>query len=625
MKMVMLKNTVLKDITAASVILLAVLLIPAFSFAADAMLSWNAPSYNDDGTLITDLEGYNVYYGIETGIYTKTIDVGNVTTYQLGGLTEGLTYFFVVTAYDTSGNESGYSNEESKAIQSSDTIPPTISGIYADNITSSSATINWHTDEDSDTQVEYGTTSSYGSSTSIDASPVTSHRQTLSGLLPSTQYHYRVLSRDPSDNLSVSGDYTFTTAEESDTSPPSVSNIQVTGIENTSATIAWTTDEPSTSQVEFGLTSAYGNLTTLDSNLVTVHSVEVTGLDSYTPYEYRVRSQDASGNEAISENFSFTTSNTPPAITSFDGEPLSGESPLTVDFSVSAYDPDGYIVEYAWDFDWDGNYDDNTSQNTFYTYTDAGTYIASVRVTDDGGASAEETITITVLSKSNEPPSISSFTASPDKGEAPLEVTFSIDVSDPDGEIIGYEWDFDGDGTFEATTDTVPASHLYSINGIYTARVRAADDGGATVSGETTITVTGESQNSGGSDDSGGGGEGEEQQQQVGCFIATAAYGSHLDPHVTALRTFRDKFLLTNPAGRSLVAFYYRTSPPVAAFISKHKPLRVMTRSILTPVVYGIKYPLWALFTSAVFCALWYIIRKKAILSSIRQKNKVNI
>ncbi|MEW5801617.1 MAG: Ig-like domain-containing protein [bacterium] len=58
-----------------------------------------------------DLAGYKVYYGLETGTYSNFFDVGNTTTYTLHGLRAGVTYYFVVVAYDTAGNESAYSEE----------------------------------------------------------------------------------------------------------------------------------------------------------------------------------------------------------------------------------------------------------------------------------------------------------------------------------------------------------------------------------------------------------------------------------------------------------------------------------------------------------------------------------
>ena len=92
-----------------------------------------------------------------------------------------------------------------------DTTAPDISQVSATNIANDSATITWTTNEASDSQVEYGTDTQYGSTTTLNTTKVTNHSQNLTGLTNSTLYHYRVLSRDTAGNLATSGDFTFTT------------------------------------------------------------------------------------------------------------------------------------------------------------------------------------------------------------------------------------------------------------------------------------------------------------------------------------------------------------------------------------------------------------------------------
>ena len=77
--------------------------------SSSAVLNWAANTE-------TDLAGYKVYAGTASGSYSTTVDVGNVTTFKLINLLQGHTYYFAITAYDTAGNESGYSNEVSKTI-----------------------------------------------------------------------------------------------------------------------------------------------------------------------------------------------------------------------------------------------------------------------------------------------------------------------------------------------------------------------------------------------------------------------------------------------------------------------------------------------------------------------------
>jgi hypothetical protein len=91
--------------------------------SAQTTLMWDPP-VNVDGTPFTGVAGYYIYYGTASGIYTQSINAGNVTTYTVNTLSDGTTYYFVVTDFDSMGNESGFSNEVSKTFPAA-TTPPT--------------------------------------------------------------------------------------------------------------------------------------------------------------------------------------------------------------------------------------------------------------------------------------------------------------------------------------------------------------------------------------------------------------------------------------------------------------------------------------------------------------------
>src|SRR6185295_1438036 len=112
----------------------------------------------------------------------------------------------------------------------------------------------------------------YGSSSTLVATLVTSHSQALTGLTSSTTYHYRVRSANTYSLPSVSGDFSFTTV-----GPPAISSVATSGTTATTATIGWTTDQSADTQIEYGLTTAYGSSSTLVATLVTSHSQTLTG------------------------------------------------------------------------------------------------------------------------------------------------------------------------------------------------------------------------------------------------------------------------------------------------------------------------------------------------------------
>ncbi len=292
-----------------------------------------------------------------------------------------------------------------------DATTPIISSISSGTPTQTSATITWTTNEASNSQINYGLSSSYTASSTLNTATTTSHSETITGLTANTTYHYRVRSTDFAGNIATSSDQTFTTASVADAVVPTVSltaptngitisgsnvsitanasdNVGVSGVQfkldtntnigaedttstygvtwnstlvsegthtiiavardaagnyatsspitvtvdnttapafssisagtpsTTGATITWTTDENSTSQVIYGLSTSYTATTTLDASLVTSHSVVLSGLSAGTTYHYRVISKDSLNNTSTSTDQTFTTTSisvTPPS------------------------------------------------------------------------------------------------------------------------------------------------------------------------------------------------------------------------------------------------------------------------------------------------------------------------
>jgi phosphodiesterase/alkaline phosphatase D-like protein len=178
-----------------------------------------------------------------------------------------------------------------------DETPPVISGVSA-TPASNTATIAWTTDEVANSRVDYGTEIGNLALHASSASFTLAHSVPLTGLTPLTQYYYKVTSVDPSGNPAVepaTGDpLSFMTLAH--TTPPVISGVTATlAPSGLAATVAWTTDETATSVVLYGMDPENLNLTAGIADLVTSHSVPLTGLAAGTTYYYRVRSVDAYG------------------------------------------------------------------------------------------------------------------------------------------------------------------------------------------------------------------------------------------------------------------------------------------------------------------------------------------
>lgn len=311
--------------------------------------------------------------------------------------------------------------------------------------------------------------------------------------------------------------------------------------------------------------------------------------------------------------------------------------------------PGDTIREYAWDLDGDGAFDDavgvRPDVTAFFTNLGVDTHLIQLRVTDtnhlsypascdgfndgvvDEGCDLSSTDTAQVLP-------CSLWVVTETLPSAMVGSRYSINVT-ADGGTLPYDWSITNKAASSALIEELgesvlqdmmdglsittnpdntgklvwnrlpqipenpdPSEPVYYID--FTIRVTDGPRVATAIFRYTDPDVPSSAPDSGSG--SGGG----------GCFIATAAYGSYLHHDVYLLKKFRDRYMLTNKLGDMFVKTYYRYSPPMADYISKHESLRTVTRIALTPVVYGVKYPAAALLVFGfAFAAAGYGVRKR--------------
>jgi hypothetical protein len=290
--------------------------IPAGTASIELVLTVFDADFSDEGRLFINGQGPITLFGSQ-GVGTNdgiSVTLNPISTdvawYQLGQNT--LTIWHDSTA--------GFTIEDISIIFSTnpppDTTPPVISNVQVTSVTDSTAVVTWTTNEASDSLVQYGTTSGSYPLSNNSPSLVSSHSVTLTGLNDNMTYFFRVGSTDGSGNgPTMSNELNFTTDLAPDTTPPAISNVQVTSITETTAIISWTTNEPSDSEVQYDSASRlWGSYPwgENDDSLVTSHSITLTGLEGDTTYYFRVGSTDGSGNGPTTSNeMTFTTEANP--------------------------------------------------------------------------------------------------------------------------------------------------------------------------------------------------------------------------------------------------------------------------------------------------------------------------
>jgi len=173
-----------------------------------------------------------------------------------------------------------------------------------------------------------------------------------------------------------------------------------------------------------------------------------------------------------------------PPVALVQANPTAGDVPLPVSFDASgSSDPDGDPLTFDWNFG-DGATASGASPN--HTYNSAGTYTATVIVSDGNGGSDSASLTISATDPGGNNPPLAVLQANPTAGDVPLPVSFDASgSSDPDGDPLTFDWNF-GDG---ATASGASPNHTYDSAGTYTATVTVSDGNGGSDSASVAILV----------------------------------------------------------------------------------------------------------------------------------------
>jgi hypothetical protein len=234
-----------------------------------------------------------------------------------------------------------------------DTTAPTISAIST-SVTTTSVAVSFTTNEGAAARLRWGATTSYGNFTDWNNNTtITAHNESISGLVSGQTIHIQIEVKDAAGNPALSSDIVAMTALPADVTPPVISAVAHGTPTASGVTITWTTNEQATSRVQYRPVVGDGTwtLNTLDTTLVTSHSMTLAGLTSGTDYEFEVISADAADNSATSSPPStFTTAAASGGLTQMTLTDVTS-GVLSSTYVTATYNSIGIIVRFSGDND----------------------------------------------------------------------------------------------------------------------------------------------------------------------------------------------------------------------------------------------------------------------------------
>ena len=364
---------------------------------------------------------------------------------------------------------------QSEADAASDKNAPSISAVSIGNVTGESVTVTWNTNEKANSLVTYevsgaGFSMMAGDDTinSDKNNYSTSHSVVINNLIPDTKYLFNVLSIDLAGNIGTSSQSTFTTK-----APSSLSSIKVVSTALGQATVTWSTSNSTTSTVEYGLTTAYGQ-TKQDNASVKDHSINLADLTPGNTYHFRVMGEDSNKNIFASSDITFQPK-APPVISNFNVDAIT-EHGATITFGTNV----GTDVLITYD-DIANTENSGVQGNPVFTIkheiklkelASGETFGIKVKVRDEDGNETEETFQGFTTAKDENPPKIDMVktdTALTQNDKVQAIISWSTDEL-ATGKVIYKEGKAEEERTFNVN-DALSFSHIGVITSFKTGTV----------------------------------------------------------------------------------------------------------------------------------------------------------
>lgn len=181
-----------------------------------------------------------------------------------------------------------------------------ISNLAVSDITDETVTVSWTTDSITMTSIQLYNEKTTSFRVITDKSMNTVHTVNIDNLTPETRYYFLILP-DGIPDYDETTTFTFFQTLPADTGEPVISNVRINYVSDSDIIISWTTDKPTTGEIEYWLPDAEYKYNATDETLSTIHSIQLTMLEPDATYYYMVKSTDEDGNQVISnEENTFT-------------------------------------------------------------------------------------------------------------------------------------------------------------------------------------------------------------------------------------------------------------------------------------------------------------------------------